>query len=155
VREADIARRLMHYAIRQRRIPKGVDDRLVTVKDPAVLAYSEAELRELQAAVKDPNFRIFADGEAITVFNNELFVRGTDIQEIFGRLGVTEATHAFYLGKELQKAKLAVQLGKTYRQEGALAWGYLTPPDDPRAEHVKLTQRSRRAAARAPKAAEE
>jgi dihydropteroate synthase-like protein len=155
VREADIARRLMHYAIRERRIPKGVDDRLVTVKDPAVLAYSEAELRELHAAVKDPNFRIFADGEAITVFNNELFVRGTDIQEIFGRLGVTEATHAFYLGKELQKAKLALQLGKTYRQEGALAWGYLTPPDDPRAEHVKLTQRSRRAAARAPKAAEE
>lgn len=155
VREADIARRLMHYAIRERRIPKGVDDRLVTVKDPAVLAYSEAELRELHAAVKDPNFRIFADGEAITVFNNELFVRGTDIQEIFGRLGVTEATHAFYLGKELQKAKLALQLGKTYRQEGALAWGYLTPPDDPRAEHVKLTQRSRRAAARTPKAAEE
>jgi len=42
------------------------------------------------------------------------------------------------------KAKLALQLGKTYRQEGALTWGYLTPPDDPRAEHVKLTQRSRR-----------
>ena len=155
VREADIARRLMHYAVRERRIPKGVDDRLVTVKDPAVLAYSEAELQELHAAVKDPNFRIFADREAITVFNNELFVRGTDIQQIFGRLGVTEASHAFYLGKELQKAKLALQLGKTYRQEGALAWGYLTPPDDPRAEHVKLTQRSRRAAARAPKAAEE
>jgi dihydropteroate synthase len=155
VREADIARRLMHYAIRERRIPKGVDDRLVTVKDPAVLAYSEAELQELHAAVKDPNFRIFADREAITVFNNEMFVRGTDIQDIFGRLGVTEATHAFYLGKELQKAKLALQLGKTYRQEGALAWGYLTPPDDPRGDHVKLTQRSRRAAARAPKAAEE
>jgi dihydropteroate synthase len=155
VREVDIARRLMHYAVRERRVPKGVDDRLLTVKDPAVLAYSEAELRDLHAAVKDPNFRIFADAEAITVFNNELFVRGTDIQEIFGQLGVTEATHAFYLGKELQKAKLALQLGKTYRQEGALAWGYLTPPDDPLGEHVKLTQRSRRAAARTPRVAEE
>jgi dihydropteroate synthase len=144
VREIDIARRLMHYAIEQRRVPKGVDDRLVTVKDPEVLAYSEAELRELQAAVTDPNFRIFADREAITVFNNELFVRGTDIQEIFAQLGVEEATHAFYLGRELMKAKLALMLGKTYRQEGALAWGYLTPPDDPRGEHVKLTQRSRR-----------
>ena len=149
VREIDIARRLMHYAVRERRLPKGVDDRLVTVKDPAILTYSEAELRELHAAVKDPNFRIFADREAITVFNNELFVRGTDIQEIFARLGVEEPTHAFYLGKELMKAKLAVQLGKTYRQEGALNWGYLTPPDDPRAEHVKLTQRSRRRSARA------
>ena len=149
VRELDIARRLMHYAVRERRLPKGVDDRLVTVKDPAVLAYSEAELRELHAAVKDPNFRIFADHEAITVFNDEIFVRGTDIQEIFSRLGVAEATHAFYLGKELMKAKLALQLGKTYRQEGALSWGYLTPPDDPTAEHVKLTQRSRRGSARA------
>jgi hypothetical protein len=117
------------------------------VKDPAILTYSEAELRELHAAVKDPNFRIFADREAITVFNNEIFVRGTDIQEIFGRLGVAEATHAFYLGKELMKAKLALQLGKSYRQEGALGWGYLTPPDDARAEHVKLTQRSRRRSA--------
>ncbi|HYL30391.1 MAG TPA: DUF6513 domain-containing protein [Gemmatimonadales bacterium] len=144
VREIDVARRLMHYAVEQKRVPKGIDDRLVTVKDPEVLAYSEAELRELHAAVTDPNFRIFADGEAITVFNNELFVRGTDIQEIFGRLGVDEATHAFYLGRELMKAKLALTLGKTYRQEGALAWGYLTPPDDPRSEHAKLTQRSRR-----------
>jgi dihydropteroate synthase-like protein len=148
VREIDVARRLMHYAVRERRLPKGIDDGLVTVKDPAILSYSEAELRELHAAVKDPNFRIFADREAITVFNNELFVRGTDIQEIFGQLGVAEATHAFYLGKELMKAKLALQLGKTYRQEGALGWGYLTPPDDPRAEHVKLTQRSRRRSAR-------
>lgn len=144
VREIDIARRLMHYAVGQQRLPKNVDDRLVTVKDPAILAYSEAELRELQAAVTDPNFRIFTDGETITVFNNELFVRGTDIQEIFGRLGVDEATHAFYLGRELMKAKLALSLGKTYRQEGALNWGYLTPPDDRRSEHVKLTQRSKR-----------
>ena len=147
VREIDIARRLMHFAVRERRVPKGVDDRLVTVKDPTVLVYTEAELRELHAAVKDPNFRIFADREAITVFNNELFVRGTDIQEIFGQLGVSETTHAFYLGKELMKAKLALELGKTYRQEGSLNWGYLTPPDDPRAEHVKLTQRSRRRSA--------
>jgi dihydropteroate synthase-like protein len=144
VKEVDIARRLMHYAVTQQRLPKNVDDRLVTVKDPAILRYSEAELRELQAAVTDPNFRIFADGETITVFNNELFVRGTDIQEIFSQLGVDEATHAFYLGRELMKARLAITLGKTYRQEGALNWGYLTPPDDRRSEHVKLTQRSKR-----------
>ena len=56
-----------------------------------------------------------------------------------------EPTHAFYLGKELAQASLAVTLGKTYRQEGALSWGYLTPPDDARPEHVRLTQRPRRA----------
>ena len=144
VREVDIARRLMHYAISHRTLPKGIDDRLLTVKDPVILEYDEAELRRLHAEVKDPNFRIFTDRHTITVFNNEIFVRGTDIQEIFGRLGVTEATHAFYLGRELMKAKLAITLGKTYRQEGSLNWGYLTPPDDVKSEHVKLTQRLRK-----------
>jgi hypothetical protein len=46
------------------------------------------------------------------------------------------------------KAKLAITLGKTYRQEGALAWGYLTPPDDVKSEHVKLTARRRGRGAR-------
>jgi dihydropteroate synthase-like protein len=147
VREIDIARRLMHYAVTQQQLPKHVDDRLVTVKDPRILQYNEAELRALQADVKDPNFRIFADAECITVFNHELFVRGTDIQRIFDALAVDEAGHAFYLGKELQKAKLAMQLGKSYRQEGVLSWGYLTPDEDERREHVDLTMRKRRAAA--------
>jgi len=142
VREIDIARRLMHHAVTQKTLPKGVDDRLVTVKDPAVLAFTEEELRELQRQVTDPNFRIFTDQNTITVFNSEKFVRGTDIHEIFAQLDVSEATHAFYLGRELGKAKLAISLGKTYRQEGALQWGYLTPPDDRGPEHVKLTQRS-------------
>ena len=142
VRELDVARRLMHYAVTGKTIPKGIDDRLVTVKDPDVLTYSEDELRQLQAAITDPNFRIFADRDAITVLNNERFVRGTDIQAIFTELGVDEAAHAFYLGKELARASLARTLGKTYRQEGALSWGYLTPPDDVKSEHVKLTGRS-------------
>ena len=144
VREIDIARRLMHYAVTHRTVPKSVDDRLLTVKDPTLLEYSEAELRELHAAVRDPNFRIFTDRDTITVFNNEIFVRGTDIQAIFSQLAVDEPTHAFYLGRELHKAKLAIALGKSYRQEGSLNWGYLTPPDDVKSEHVKLTQRSRK-----------
>ena len=152
VREIDIARRLMYHAVTHNALPKGVDDRLLTVKDAGVLAYAEAELRELQRAVTDPNFRIFTDRDTITVFNGERFVRGTDIHEIFAQLGVDEASHAFYLGRELMKAKLAITLGKTYRQEGALQWGYLTPPDDRGPEHVRLTQRSARARSRARRA---
>jgi dihydropteroate synthase len=136
IREIDVARRLMHYAVTRRTIPKGIDDRLLTVKDPAVLAYSHEELRALQARITDPNFRIFADREAI----NEHFVRGTDIRANFEQLGVEEATHAFYLGKELARASLAVTLGKTYRQDGALSWGYLTPADEASSDHVRLTQ---------------
>jgi len=145
VREVDVARRLMHYAITRRAIPKDIDDRLVTVKDPVVLSYSEEELRALQAQITDPNFRIFADRDGITVLNSERFVRWTDplrLADLFAQLGVTEATHAFYLGRELARAGLAVALGKTYRQEGALSWGYLTPPDDTTARRVTLTQRS-------------
>jgi len=147
VREVDIARRLMHYAVTRHTIPKGVDDRLVTVKDPAILAFTQDELRALQARITDPNFRIFADREGITVLNSERFVRATDparIAELFAELDVAEATHAFYLGRELARASLAVTLGKTYRQEGALSWGYLTPPDDVAADRVKLTQRAAR-----------
>ncbi len=141
VREIDVARRLMYHAITQQTLPKGVDDRLVTLKDARVLTMTEAELREVQAQVTDPNFRIFTDRDTITVFNHALFIRGTEIQEIFDQLGVEEASHAFYLGKELAKAKLAITLGKTYRQEGQLDWGYLTPPDDPNREHFKPTTR--------------
>jgi len=148
VREVDVARRLMHYAVTGHTIPKGIDDRLVTVKDPEILAFTEQELRALQADITDPNFRIFADREAITVLNNERFIRTTDvgrIGDIFAQLDVDEPAHAFYLGKELARASLAVTLGKTYRQEGSLSWGYLTPPDDAKVEHVRLTQRSSRA----------
>jgi len=144
VREIDVARRLMHHAVTGRTIPKGVDDRLVTVKDPDVLTYTEEELRALQAGITDPNFRIFAGREGITVLNCDVFVRGTDIREIFEQLDVDDPSHAFYLGKELARASLAVTLGKTYRQEGALSWGYLTPADEARAEHVRLTERPRR-----------
>ena len=54
------------------------------------------------------------------------------------RLGVDEATHAFYLGKELMKATIARALGKNYRQESPLDSGYLTF-EEPRRERVKLT----------------
>ena len=149
VREVDVARRLMHYSVNNGIVPKHIDDRLVTARDARILEYSESELRELQASITDPNFRIFTDRDVITVLNREKFVRGTDIQEIFAELGVDEATHAFYLGRELMKARLAITLGKTYRQEGALDWGYLTPDDDVKSERVRLTQRSERTKRRA------
>jgi hypothetical protein len=124
-----------------------VDNRLVTLKDPAMLTFGEDELRALQAQITDPNYRIFADRDGITVLNNERFVRWTDpgrLVDLFMQLDVTDAAHAFYLGRELARASLAVTLGKTYRQEGALSWGYLTPPDEAVSDHVRLTQRSKR-----------
>ena len=125
VREFDRARKLMHYACSHHVLPKHVDDSLLTIKDPPHEHYGEAELRAMQAQVRDRNFRIFTDDETIYVFNNRLFLKGTDIQSLFNQLEVEQATHAFYLGKELQKAALAVRLHKKYTQEEDLRWGYL------------------------------
>jgi dihydropteroate synthase-like protein len=144
VREAVIAAELMHFALTRGTIPKHIDSRLLTVKDEEFRPYAEEELRELQAQVTDPNFRIFADADWIYVFNAELFVKGTDFNEIFDQLGVGEATHAFYLGKELMKATTARELRKNYRQESPLDWGYMTFTE-PHRERVRLTHRSRRA----------
>jgi dihydropteroate synthase-like protein len=143
VREAVLAAQLMHFAQEQGTPPKHVDGRLLTVKDEEFRPYAESELRELQAQVTDPNFRIFADGDWIYVFNAELFVKGTDFNEIFDQLGVDEPTHAFYLGKELMKATIARALHKNYRQESPLDWGYLTF-EEPRRERVRLTARRRK-----------
>ena len=140
VREAVLAAQLMHFAQEQGTPPKHVDGRLLTVKDEDFRPYAESELRELQAQVTDPNFRIFADSDWIYVFNAELFVKGTDFNEIFDQLGVDEPTHAFYLGKELMKATIARALRKNYRQESPLDWGYLTF-EEPRRERVRLTAR--------------
>jgi dihydropteroate synthase-like protein len=138
VQEVVLAAQLMHFAIERGTVPKHVDNRLVTLKDDDFRPYSEDELRELHAQVTDPNFRIFADADWIYVFNRDRFVRGTDFNEIFDRLGVDEATHAFYLGKELMKATIARALRKNYRQESPLDWGYMTF-EEPKRERVRLT----------------
>jgi dihydropteroate synthase len=130
VREADIARRLMHYAVAKKSLPKHVDGRLLTVRDAAPVSYNEAELKRMQAGITDLDFRIFVDGARIHVFNAERFVSGADASEIFAQLDVREPSHAFYLGKELSKASLALLLGKSYRQEASLDWGYITPAED-------------------------
>jgi dihydropteroate synthase-like protein len=143
VREAVLAAQLMHFAQQEGTPPKHVDGRLLTIKDDEFRPYTEAELRELQASITDPNVRIFTDADWIYAFNAERFVKGTDINQMFDELGIDEHTHAFYLGKELSKAAIARGLGKNYRQESPLDWGYLSF-DEPRRERVRLTARSRK-----------
>src|SRR3954466_14290433 len=142
VREAVLAAQLMHFAQQEGTPPKHVDGRLLTIKDEEVRPYTEAELRELHASITDPNIRIFTDADWLYAFNVDHFVKGTDINQIFDELDIDEPTHAFYLGKELMKAAIARGLGKNYRQESPLDWGYLTF-DEPRRERVRLTARRR------------
>ncbi len=142
VRETDVARRLMHFAQEHGGLPKHLDSRLLTVREAELIPYAEDELRAMQAEITDPNYRIFVANDSIYVFNAERFVKGEDILAIFDQLGVSEATHAFYLGVELTKAHLARNLGKNYQQESPLDWGYRTFADA-RRQHVKLTARRR------------
>jgi dihydropteroate synthase-like protein len=145
VKEAVLAAQLMHYAVDNGTLPKHVNGDLLTTRDEEVNPFAEPELRQLHAQITDANFRIFTDAQWIYVFNADRFVRGTDFNEIFDQLGVDESTHAFYLGKELMKATIARALGKNYRQEAPLDWGYLTFAE-PRRARVRLTgQRQSRA----------
>ncbi len=131
VRELDLARKLMYYAHKNSILPKSIDDGLITVKDPPYEVYEEAELRQMQKLVHDKNFRIFTDNTWIYLFNCDQFIRSSDPKEIFAQLDVTEPSHAFYLGREIERAALGVQLGKKYTQEEQLRWGYLSERENP------------------------
>lgn len=152
VREAVLAAQVMHLAQQQGRPPKHVGGGLVTARDEDDRAADEAELRELQARLRDPNIRLYAGREHLYALSGERFVRGETLFEVFDQLGVEDPTHAFYLGKELMKATIARGLGKAYRQEGPLDWGYLSFPEPRRAGP---RPRRRRAGAPAPRPRQE
>ena len=56
-------------------------------------------------------------------------------------MGVTDPSHAFYLGYEMMKAKTALTLGKNYRQDQALDWGFLTEPEVSHLDRKKAEDR--------------
>jgi dihydropteroate synthase len=130
VREFDIARRLVHYSVQHRVLPKHVDSQLVMLRDPRRTDRAPEELAELAARLQDPNFRIFVERGEMHLMNRNGHWRGTDPYELFeqavAQSGPLDAAHAFYLGYELSKAMTALTLGKQYTQDQALSWGFLT-----------------------------
>jgi dihydropteroate synthase len=129
VREFDLARRLACHAVRNDVLPKHVDSQLVMLRDPKQQDRGAEELAQLAAGIKDPNFRIFAERGELHVINRDGHRHGTDPFELFEKLGPIDAAHAFYLGYEMAKAVTALTLGKNYRQDEPLAWGFLTRPE--------------------------
>ena len=126
VRELDIARRLMFYAQKNHVLPKRLDDRLITAKDPPFERYGESELRGMHKKLRDHNYRIFIDDSCLFVFNHNCFIRGRRPDEILQHLEPVDADQAFYLGRELERAFLALRLKKRYSQDTDLRWGYLS-----------------------------
>ncbi len=143
VRECDLARRLVYHAARNRTLPKHVEPRLVMLRDARLLPFGSEALDRLAHEVRDHNYRVFAEGGQLHLISAELHLRGDDPFELLDQLQRTQpknldAGHAFYLGYELCKAMTALTLGKQYRQDEALDWGFLTRPETShRAPHVK------------------
>ncbi len=143
VRECDLGRQLVHYAIRQRVPPKHVDHRLVLLRDSNLTALGAAALDELACRIRDNNFRLYAEEGQVHLVGRELHLAERDpfllfqrlLEPGFGGAGDThqpqniDASHAFYLGYEAAKAVTALTLGKQYRQDEALDWGFLTQPE--------------------------
>lgn len=134
VRECDLARRMVHYAVRQGVPPKHVSGDLVLLRDTATQAYGNVQLDRLASEIKDNNYRLFAEGGELHLVSASLHLSDKDPFLLFERLlghdpKNIDAAHAFYLGFELSKALTATTLGKQYEQDEALNWGFLTEPE--------------------------
>ncbi len=136
VRELDLARKLVYHAVTKQVLPKHVERRLVLLRDPKTPRFGPEVLAELQKRIRDPNWRIFAEDGEIHALNNANLLSDADPFLLFDQMGVTDASHAFYLGYEMMKAKTALTLNKAYRQDQALEWGFLT--------EAEVSHRSRR-----------
>lgn len=135
VRECDLARRLVCYAVRHGVPPKRLEPQLVLLRDPKVYEYGPEQLDRLAAEVKDKNYRVFAEGGQVHLINAGTHLADADAFRLFAQLMAAQpdrldASHAFYLGYEMAKAVTALTLGKEYRQDEALDWGFLTVPEE-------------------------
>jgi dihydropteroate synthase-like protein len=145
VAECNVARRLVHHALKNGVPPKHLEDKLIMLRDANWRPSSEAEIDELAAQVRDNNFRIAIAEGKIHLFNGDIHIRGNDPFLMMEELLATkpanmDPTHAFYIGFELSKAATAVTLGKNYVQDQALNWGILTQQE----QHHRLRPKLRR-----------
>jgi dihydropteroate synthase len=130
VQEFDAARRLVHYAVTNRVVPKHIDSSLVVLRDPKLPVATQQSLEKLAAALRDQNFRIFAEAGVLHLMNSAGHWQGKDPFRLFTAAlqhhdNRIDAGHAFYLGYELARAEIAAHLGKQYQQDEPLRWGLL------------------------------
>ena len=129
VKEIDIARKLMYHALTNQSLPKHLETGLVMLRDTAVPRFGPEALGEIARRVKDRNWRIFAEDDQLIAINGSKYLVDVDPFLLFDRMEVDDPSHAFYLGHELMKAHTALTLNKSYRQDEALDWGFLTRPE--------------------------
>lgn len=131
VRECDWARRLAHASVSTAVPPKRLSTALVMLRDDRLTEFGAPALDQLAADIRDHNYRIFAEDGEIHLLSNQLHLHDKDPYSLLDQLltrrpNHLDASHAFYLGYEMSKAKTALLLGKNYEQDEALSWGFLT-----------------------------
>lgn len=124
VAEADVARRMMHAAKLDDRLPRGYSNGLLGLHDRRPFTYSADEINEIAAQIKDPSFRIQVSESGLHIYNRDGIHEAVDPFALYSHLKVdNDASHAFYLGVELARAQIAWQLKKRYVQDQELDWG--------------------------------
>ena len=127
IKETDKARKLMHFAKKNQRLPVGIDKNLMCLIDRQLNRMEPHEIQEIKSLIKDKNYRIILSKEGINIFNSESHQIGSDPYEFYDSLKVeSDASHAFYLGVEIARAQIALQLGKNYNQDNELEWGLVS-----------------------------
>ena len=146
VRECDLARRLMHFAVTRGVPPKHLEPNLVVLRDTKVNSHPDDVLQNLAANIRDNNVRLFAGQGKVQALSAGVFVADEDPFKAMEQLLASpmgdsiNVEHAFYLGFEMAKAMTANILGKHYEQDQPLDWGFLTR-SEPR---HRLARRRRR-----------
>ncbi|GJH17123.1 dihydropteroate synthase [Caballeronia novacaledonica] len=124
VREADVARRVMHAARETQTLPKGISADLSALHAKRPFPYDADEIATLAAAIRDPNFRVQVSADGIHVYNRDGHHVAVDPFALYPELKVeSDGGHAFYLGVQLARAEIAWQLGKRFDQDQPLDWG--------------------------------
>ncbi|MES2012310.1 MAG: DUF6513 domain-containing protein [Pseudomonadota bacterium] len=124
IAEADVARRMMHAAKLDDRLPRGYSNGLLGLHDRRPFTYSVDEINEIAAQIKDPSFRIQVSESGLHIYNRDGIHEAVDPFALYSHLKVdNDASHAFYLGVELARAQIAWQLKKRYVQDQELDWG--------------------------------
>jgi dihydropteroate synthase-like protein len=131
VRELVTAAEMMQLAAARRTPPKDLGLDLLALKEKRpkpeeALPEQFIPANTQHEYVPDPVgcFRIFLAGRMIVVRNRRVTMAGTNARDILNTLieegHVSRLDHAGYLGRELEKAQMALSLGRSYTQDEPL-----------------------------------
>ncbi|MEA3115581.1 MAG: hypothetical protein QOG58_5380 [Caballeronia sp.] len=124
IKEADVARRIMHVAHDAQVLPKGICSDLSALHAKRPFPYDAAEIALIAQAVRDPNFRVQVAADGIHVYNRDGHAVEGDPFALYPGLGLAaDGGHAFYMGVQLARAEIAWKLGKRFDQDQELDWG--------------------------------